>query len=318
MLDKTKLKKLTFGVCADVHKDIMHDTDARLGAFIDEMNRQQVDFIIQMGDFCFPAEYNRSFLSIWEKFKGPRYHVIGNHDAQGHHTRQEVMDFWKMPRRYYSFDMHGYHFVVLDANDVRKDPPPSNPDFPSCIGPDQFEWLRNDLLATEAPSFLFSHQTLEKEEGVDGRDEVQALLKEINKKAGWQKVVASFCGDLHVDYCERVNGIHNIIINSMSNYWMGEDYQRIRYNELIDSHFPWINCTAPYKDPLYATVTLEPDGRMVVTGIESEFVGPSPQELNFPVETKKGSIVPKISSRVLKMWNLDSWNTGHLLLAGWD
>ncbi len=303
MLNRSKLEKLTFGVCADVHKDIMHDADIRLRAFIDEMNRQQVDFIIQLGDFCFPAEYNRGFLSIWEEFKGLRYHVIGNHDLQGHHTRQEVLDFLKMPQRYYSFDMHGYHFVVLDANDVREDPPPSNPDFPSYIGTEQFEWLRDDLLTSDAPSILFSHQTLEEYRGVDGRDEVQALLKEINEKAGWQKVVACFCGDLHVDYCERVNGIHHFVINSMSDYWMGEGYQHIRYNELIDSHFPWIKYTAPYKDPLYATVTLEPDGRMVVKGVESEFVGPSPQALNFPVETVKGSIVPGISSRVLKMWN---------------
>ncbi len=301
MPDKKTQQTLTFGICADVHKDIMHDADCRLKAFIDEMNSQKVDFIIHLGDFCFPAAHNRCFLSIWENFDGPRYHVMGNHEAQGHHTRQEVREFWGIPKSYYSFDMNGYHFVVLDTNDARKDPPPSNPDFPSYIGPEQFDWLRNDLLSTDSPSFLFSHQTLEDYGDVDGRDEVQALLNEINEKAGWQKIKAAFCGDLHVDYHQQINGIHYIIINSMANYWMGDDYKHIRYNDLIDNQHPWIKYTAPYKDPLYATVTLEPDGKMIIKGVESEFVGPSPQELGFPVETKKGNIVPVITSRELKI-----------------
>ena len=292
-------KKLTFGICADVHKDIMHDADQRLRTFIDDMNQRGVDFIIHLGDFCFPAERNRCFVSIWEGFEGPRYHTIGNHDLQAYFTRKDIARAWEMDKPYYSFDMHGYHFVVLDANEVRKSPPPSNPDFPSCICPAQFEWLRGDLLATDLPVFIFSHQTLEEHIGVDERDKVQELFREVNKAAGRQKIIATFCGDLHEDYCEKTDGIYNITLNSMSNHWMGEGYECIRYDELIDSHFPWIKYTAPYKDPLYAVVTLEPAGKIIIEGRESEFVGPSPQELGYPVEKRRGDIVPKISSMVL-------------------
>lgn len=298
--------RVRFGICADVHKDIMHDADSRLATFIDEMNRENVDFIIQLGDFCFPAEHNRGFLSIWQQFRGPRYPVLGNHDMQGHHTTDDAVKFLNLPNRYYSFDMNGYHFVVLDANERRESPPPSNPNFPSYIGHEQLKWLKHDLLATDFPTFLFSHQMLQDDKGLDGREEVQALLREVNEKAGWQQVVAALCGDLHVDYHQQISGIHYLVVNSMSNYWIGEDWQHARYNQLIDSHFPWLRYTAPYKDPLYATITVESDGTIVVQGRESEFVGPSPQDLGFngyPGRKKWGCIMPKISSRILKTGN---------------
>ncbi len=33
-------RKVTFGICADPHKDIMHDADERLRVFVDEMNER--------------------------------------------------------------------------------------------------------------------------------------------------------------------------------------------------------------------------------------------------------------------------------------
>ncbi len=44
------------GLIADVHKDIMHDADERLVAFLDEMKIKKPDFLLQMGDFCTPKE----------------------------------------------------------------------------------------------------------------------------------------------------------------------------------------------------------------------------------------------------------------------
>ena len=44
--------ELRFGVIADVHKDIMHDADQRLRTFVDTMKKEDVNFIVQLGDFC--------------------------------------------------------------------------------------------------------------------------------------------------------------------------------------------------------------------------------------------------------------------------
>ena len=86
-----------FGICADVHKDVMHDADARLKTFINRMNKENVDFIIQLGDFCRPYDYNRGFLGIWNEFKGSRYQVLGNHDTDGGFTREQTLKFWGYP-----------------------------------------------------------------------------------------------------------------------------------------------------------------------------------------------------------------------------
>ncbi len=70
-------KKLKFGIVSDVHKDLMPDADNRLEKFIRQAQKRNVDFIIQMGDFCFGETKNKEFLNIWESYKGPKYHVLG-------------------------------------------------------------------------------------------------------------------------------------------------------------------------------------------------------------------------------------------------
>ncbi len=42
----------------------------------------------------------------------------------GGFTREQTIEYWGMPTKYYSFDMKGYHFIILDGNDKR-DPPQS-------------------------------------------------------------------------------------------------------------------------------------------------------------------------------------------------
>jgi len=51
----------------------MHDGPERLTAFIEDMNAQQSDFIIQLEDFCRPYDTNRIISDIWNCFVS---HVI--------------------------------------------------------------------------------------------------------------------------------------------------------------------------------------------------------------------------------------------------
>ena len=108
-------KPLKFGIITDVHKDLIPDADERLEKFIKEAVKRKVDFIIQLGDFCFAESKNLGFLGIWNSFKGPKYHVLGNHDMD-RNSKPEMLEFLGMPKTYYSYDIGGYHFVVLDAN----------------------------------------------------------------------------------------------------------------------------------------------------------------------------------------------------------
>ena len=268
---------LTFAVCADIHQDIMHDGALRLQAFVEAAADARVDMAVQLGDFCQPTEANRPFLDIWQALALPRYNVLGNHDMDGGARRQQTVAYMSMPDRYYSFATKGWHFAVLDGNDP-SDPPRSG--YACGMAADQIDWLGADLRATDLPVVIFIHQAMDRGD-LDSAAEVLTLLDEINRDAGWQQVVAVFSGHHHLDYATCLNGIWHIQVNSMSNYWMGGDFLQVRYGERIDATFPYIKYTAPYKDPLFALVRLEPGATIHIEGVDSEWVGPSPGDLGF-------------------------------------
>jgi len=289
-------ESIRFGVCADVHKDVMHDADQRLDVFVDRMNQRKVDFIIQLGDFCRPYAHNNGFMEVWNSFDGPRYHVLGNHDTDGGFTREQTVAYWKMPAKYYAFDKGGFHFIALDGND-KTDPPQSG--YARYIGAEQQQWLRRELENTTLPTVVFSHQSLEDPGGIANGEAIRRILEEANQAAGRKKVVACFSGHHHIDYSREINGIHYIQINSMSYFWVGGDYQHVRYSKEIDRDYPWIKYTVPYKDPLFALVTLGSDGTIQIEGTQSEWVGPSPWDIGYPAD-RKDRIVPHISTRRLE------------------
>lgn len=298
---KHKKKPIKFGICTDVHKDVMHDADARLQAFIEDAAEKELDFIIQLGDFCRPYDYNLGFMSIWDSFHGEKYHVIGNHDMDGGFTREQVVEYWDIPHRYYSYDFNGYHFIVLDGNDL--DPSPDRPSgYARYFGKEQLEWLENDLDKTELPTMVFSHQGLDNDlGGISNSTQSRLVLERANKKAGFQKVLFVFSGHHHQDYHNNINGIHYIQVNSMSYQWLGEEYKHIRYSEEVDSKYPWIKYTVPYKDPLWAYVELAEDGTFHLYGRKTEFVGPSPEELDVDLSNFGYPLVPYISDKTFKV-----------------
>jgi len=276
-------REVRFGICADVHKDVIHDADRRLRIFIDTMNKQKVDFIVQLGDFCRPYPANLDFLAIWKRFTGPGYHVLGNHDTDGGFAREQALEFWGAKKKYYSFDTGGFHFIVLDGNDVKKEN--RAPGYPRFIGAEQLDWLKADLERADNFTFLFSHQSLENNESIENNAEVRQTLENANKAAGFQKVVASFSGHHHIDFVKTINNIHYIQINSMSYKWVGEKYRRARFSPEIEKAHPWVSYTVPYKDPLFAVVTLTPDGILKIDGTKSQFIPPLPSELGCPTDS---------------------------------
>ena len=290
-------KEITFGICADVHKDIMHDADARLQTFVDAMNNRHADFIIELGDFGLPFEYNRSFFNIWNSFTGSAYCVLGNHEMDGGFTKEQTMEYWGMEFPYYSFDMNGFHFIILDGNE-KKDPPQEG--YPHFIGELQKKWLKKDLENTNLPCILFSHQSLEDNWGIENRGGVRKILEDENKRVGKRKIWACFNGHSHLDWVEKINDIWYVEVNSMSYFWVGGEHKHMSYNEEIDKNFPWIKYTCPYKDPLYATVTVYGDGTIKIKGVKTEWVGPPPSEIAYTNEFYMDRISPVISDRVLK------------------
>ncbi|SDD51602.1 3',5'-cyclic AMP phosphodiesterase CpdA [Paenibacillus sp. UNCCL117] len=303
--------KIRFGLMADVHQDFMYKAEERLAEFVDHMNRERADFIVQLGDFCYPKPENKHFVSIWERFAGPAYHVLGNHDMD-RCGKQEMMDYLGMPRNYYSFDSGDYHFVVLDTNylnledgyaDYAHGNYHKHPKHIGNVTPEQLDWLKGDLAATGKSTIIFSHQNLESVHlgfniGIQNSDELLAVLREANAEAGFRKVVACMNGHSHLDGVKVIDDIYFIHINSMSYFYMGKDYERVRYSEEITESHPLLARTAPYREGLYALVTLEP-GVLTIEGRETAYVGPPPLECGHSNSNAGHILSAKISSRRL-------------------
>lgn len=286
-----------FGICTDVHKDIMHDADERLDNFISDAKGRDLDFIIQMGDFATPKESNLEFMEIWNSYPGEKYHVIGNHESDDGSDMSEVVEFFDMPGRYYSFDKKGLRFIVLDGNEFN--PSPDRPaGYSRYIGEQQLDWVVEQIRDASGRVVIFSHQSLENEAGIENRQQIRALLEEENRSAGFNKIIACFSGHHHTDYATEINNIYYMQINSMSYYWAGSNYQVIRYSEQIDEKFPWIKSTIPYAEPLYAFVEISNES-ISVEGKKTSFVGPGPEELGMPATPDNNPITPQISTRKL-------------------
>jgi predicted phosphodiesterase len=294
-------KKLKFGIVSDVHKDIMPDADARLETFISEAKKRKVDFIIQMGDFCFGEKKNKDFLNLWENFSGPKYHVLGNHDMDKD-SKEEIMNFWGMPKSYYSFDLGGYHFIVLDANFLYQDGQfidyknanfYVNEKYRAFISDEQIEWFKADLEATSLPTIVFSHQSVW--HTVGNRSTIKKLL-DTHK----QKIICSLNGHSHTDYHETQNGVHYIGINSMSYQWVNGKFEsKERFDPALYDQYGNLHHIAGYKDPLYAFATLKPRGLFEIKGVRSDWISPGPHEMNTPDDSEQyGKFIQISDSKV--------------------
>ena len=275
-------KKVSFGIIADVHADVMHDGDYRLRSFLNATKNKELDFIIQLGDFCQPKEANKDFLEQFNNHPGNKYHVIGTHDFDAVNVPDKlevVKKFYGLNSTYYSFDSAGFHFIILDGNE--KDPD-FKQGYPRYIGEAQREWLKNDLQKTVLQVVVFVHQPVGNDEaGLINRVQIREIFEAANKQVGFKKVIACINGHNHIDENQEINGIHYIQINSSSYKWLGTKYEMTgRYSKKLDTFYPDIRYTAPYKDPLFAFVEIT-DKNIIIQGKGSEFVGPHPKEMGY-------------------------------------
>jgi 3',5'-cyclic AMP phosphodiesterase CpdA len=292
------------GICADVHHDLIPDGIGRMTSFIGEMNREKPDFIIQLGDFCRPYDYNKPFIDIWNSFNGPKYHVFGNHDNDGGFSDEDVIRFWNSPGRYYSFDCNGFHFAVLFGNEKR--PHGEVKGYPRNISLEQRQWLADDIDKTELPVVVFNHHGLdtdidEENGAIKNGVLVRRIFERANEKAGRLKVWLSLSGHWHRDYCNVYNDIHYIQINSMAYLWLGEKHGLERYEKSVYEKYPWFKYTAPYKEPLWALMTIKRTGEINIRGKRSVYVGPSPAEMGIGIWDEAYPSAAHISDRVIRV-----------------
>lgn len=292
--------EVKFAVISDIHNDIMHDGPKRLNDFMADAAKNDVDFIIELGDFCHVKESNRYFVNLWNSFPGEKYHVLGNHDMDVCDKVQYQM-FVGIKDRYYSFDKGDFRFIVLDANNLYTDGkyiPYAYGNFyvdmskREFIDPEQIEWLKKEIRYTDKKCIIFSHQCLENTVG--NREEIRRILEEENKAAGFKKVVAAFSGHDHTNYEKVINGIAYIQINSASNQWVGDQYKcESRFSKEINEKNPYLKFVTPWEESIYAIVTVDSEG-LKLKGKESKFISPTPEEMKIPKDMFPYPLVPYI------------------------
>lgn len=289
---------LRFGVISDVHQDVMHDGIERISQFVASMRDAQVDFVLQLGDFCQPHPRNRPFLDAWNSFDGPKYHVLGNHDMDGGYAREKTVEFYGMPHRYYTFDSANLRGIVLDTND----PGGTAKGYKKFIGIDQQQWLQKQLSESDRPVCVFLHHPLDDPNGIENRKELREILTAAeNAKPGL--IVGVFSGHFHQDYTLLSEKIRYIQINSASYVWLGGNSTQETYPAEVHKKHPSLISVAAYEDPLWAVVQIDFEkGELTIEGKSTRWHGPTPWErgasqTDYPSDKNR----PAISSASLKL-----------------
>lgn len=198
----------------------------KLPEAIDQFNSLGLDMAIEIGDFIDEAadaageiRHLKKIDAIFAHFKGERRYVLGNHCVWTL-TKEEFLDNCDMERPHYSFDKGGHHFVVLDACFKQDGTPYGRKNFTydnTFIPPEQLEWLRGDLAATERPTVVFVHQRLDFNPTdranwgvtVKNAPDVRKVLEESGR------VQAVFQGHSHANDHREVGGIHYCVFRAM-------------------------------------------------------------------------------------------------------
>lgn len=229
--------KIRFGLLSDVHyadrepagERFYRQSLAKVQEAIDWMNQEKLDFAIELGDFkdqdAVPNEANTlkyltDIESVFQKFNGPTYHVLGNHDMDGISKQQflERVENSGIPKAksYYSFNREKIHFVVLDGNYTKEGKSYDHGNFSwedASISEDEISWLRNDLNTNKLPVIVFIHQMLDDSKNVKQAVQNAAEVRQILEQSG--KVLCVFQGHVHEERYNLINGIHYYSVNAV-------------------------------------------------------------------------------------------------------
>ena len=197
------------------------ETLAKIAEAGEQFAKDKPDFVVELGDLIDAAEsvetekkylatINKSFVAL----PGEKHYVLGNHCVTTL-TKDEFLDGVGRKSSYYSFDVGGVHFVVLDAC-FRSDGNPYGRDnfqwTDANIPAEQVDWLRADLKAAAMrKTVVFAHQRLDVNNsyGVKNAEQVRKVLEDSGN------VLAVFQGHSHKNDLKHINGIHYCTLVAM-------------------------------------------------------------------------------------------------------
>lgn len=169
---EVKKRILRIAHITDVHIRPEHDAPNRFKKCINKIKKHRPDFFLNGGDTIYAADYQNitreRVLEQWKIWKEGRavlqeyeiHSCLGNHDMwwaapssqDEMYGKEFVVKQLEIPKRYYSFDKKGWHFIVLDSNNKNA----------GSLDDEQRAWLEADLakLAVNTPVLVMSHYPL--------------------------------------------------------------------------------------------------------------------------------------------------------------
>ena len=216
-----------FGIITDIHyanrqysNRFCSESLDKITECVDLMNKQEVDFLVELGDFKDQDEppveantiaYLQAAEAALQRLSGATYHVLGNHDMDSISKAQflaNVENTGVAPdASYYSFDVNGLHLVVLDANYTSNGAAYDHGNYSwtdAIIPQAELNWLRQDLASASGPVIVLVHQLLDSTGSYYVGN--AAAVRQILEASG--KVLAVFQGHHHTGSYSQIRGIH--------------------------------------------------------------------------------------------------------------
>jgi alkaline phosphatase len=220
--------RLRIGLVTDLHyadkPPLIHrhyrESLAKFAEAAKQFRQDKTDLVIELGDLIDVGDslkveqgYLRRIVKDFRATPGQHHYVLGNHCVWSL-TKPEFLGIVGRKRSYYSFDLKGYHFLVLDACFRSDGQPYGRGNFQwtdANIPAAEVEWLRSDLKRTADKSLVFLHQRLDVEPpyGVKNTPEIRKILEESGK------VIAVFQGHYHFNDYKDVGGVHYVTLAAM-------------------------------------------------------------------------------------------------------
>lgn len=225
---KAKAPALRVGLITDLH---YADRDAKGTRFyreslakareaVERLRAERVEMLAVLGDMKDMADREPEAATLGhlvaieaelQRFGGPTYHVLGNHDMDNLSKAQALAAITNTGiepgRSYYSFSRGGVRFVTLDACFTKDGRDYDHGRFDwrdSVVPPAEIGWLEAELKTAKEPVIVLAHQRLDDagDAYVKNSAEVRAVLEASGR------VLAVFQGHDHAGGHRRVNGIH--------------------------------------------------------------------------------------------------------------
>jgi predicted phosphodiesterase len=226
--DEASRPNVRIGLVTDLHyadrppaiNRYYRETLAKFAEAANKFREEKTDCVIELGDLIevtesldLEKEYLRRIIKEFRDIPGQRHFVLGNH-CVSNLTKPEFLNIVKQKKSYYSFDLGGYHFLILDACFRSDEQPYGRGNFhwtDANIPPAEVEWLRSDLKQAASKTFVFVHQRLDvgSPYGVKNAADIRKILEDSGK------VRAVLQGHYHFNDYKELGGVHYVTLAAM-------------------------------------------------------------------------------------------------------